>query len=199
MFRSFSFRSSLLVFIAGKSDVGESWLARRVWCIMGCLWSYGQPAEHFIWLCNLAGWHSLGSPSLWLAAWRAAQGYLAPGEQQNHPFPLFFWANLTLPLFLWPHASGQLRCFVWPACLFILALWPWLVGSRCHDRCRQLHNYSAQPVRHCKVAFCNAWGPISCDLPRHRCNSIVGMALGGAESGDIQQPIIHLCDCLSNW
>lgn len=85
------------------------------------------------------------------------------------------------------------------ACLFILASWPWLVRRLCHDRYRQLHNYTTQPVSHCKVAFCNAWGPISCDLPRHRCNSIVGMALGGAESGDIQQPIIHLSDCLSNW
>lgn len=84
-------------------------------------------------------------------------------------------------------------------CLFMLALWPRLLGSGCHDRCRRLHNYSTQPVCRCEVAVCDAWGPISCDLPRHRCNSIVGMALGGAESGDIQQPIIHLRDCLSNW
>lgn len=33
-------------------------------CMMGCLFSYRQPAELFIWLCNLAGWHSLGTPSL---------------------------------------------------------------------------------------------------------------------------------------
>ena len=50
---------------------------RRCCCIMGCLLSYRQPAELFIWLCNLAGWHSLGTPSLWLATWLVAQGYLA--------------------------------------------------------------------------------------------------------------------------
>lgn len=37
---------------------------RTVCCIMGCLLSHRQPAELFIWLCNLAGWHSLGVPSL---------------------------------------------------------------------------------------------------------------------------------------
>lgn len=85
-------------------------------------------------------------------------------------------------------------------CLFILAPWPWPWpgGSRCHDRRRQLHNYSAQPVRPYEVACCDARGPISCDLPRQRCNSIAGMALGGAESGEVQRPIIRPPDCLSN-
>lgn len=58
----------------GKALVSER---RRDCCIMGCLLSYRQPAELFIWLCNLAGWHSLGMPSLWLATWLVAQGYLA--------------------------------------------------------------------------------------------------------------------------
>ena len=169
---------------------------------MGYRLSYGQPAEHFIWLRNLAGWHSPGSPSLWLAAWRAAQGYLAPRNQHNPPLPppLFFFRLISRSLPFSGHMpQDNCGALCGLPCLFIRALWPWLVGSRCHDRCRQLRNYSAQPVSHCKGACCNAWGPISCDLPRHRCNSILGMALGGAESGDVQQPIIHLGDCLSNW
>lgn len=44
--------------------------------IIGCLLSCRQPAELFIWACNLAGWHSLGMPSLRLATWLLAQGYL---------------------------------------------------------------------------------------------------------------------------
>lgn len=122
----------------------------------------------------------------------------------SHPIPLILhYPSFTVSLSLSLSHTGHMpkdncSALCGLVCLFILASWPWLVGRLCHDRRRQLHNYTTQPVSHCKVAFCNAQGPISCDLPRHRCNSIVGMALGGAESGDIQQPIIHLSDCLSN-
>lgn len=36
----------------------------------------------------------------------------------------------------------------------------------------------------CELALCDAGGPISCDLARRQCNSIVRTALGGAGSGD---------------
>lgn len=77
--------------------------------------------------------------------------------------------------------------------LFIPASWPWLVGRQRHDSYTQPHSYTTHSVSQPLQGgfFCDALGPISCDLPRRRCNSIVAMALGGAESGDIQQLIIH--------
>lgn len=130
-------------------------------------------------------------------------GSLCIAESPHPPNSLLYF-SLSLPSSLSCSLAGHMpkdNCSALCGLvgLFILASWPWLVGRQCHDSYRQPHNYTTQSVSHCKVALCNAWGPISCDLPRRRCNSIVGMALGGAESGDIQQLINHLSDCLSNW
>lgn len=73
-------------------------------------------------------------PCDWPLGARPKDIWLLVNSRITHSLSLFLGgggagANLWLPPFLWPHASGQLRCFVWPAPVSSY----WLCGRGCSE------------------------------------------------------------------